>query len=225
MIGIITAMKSEADAVTALMEVRRQHSVAGCTFYEGTLEDEPLVVCLGGVGKALAAMAATLLVSEYSPELVMNAGVAGGMKEHQRVLDLVVSDEIIQGDYDTSPVDGKAGLGKYFEVPVALRNHAQMIMSRIPVCSELGAVCSQDKFVESEEDVERIQTLFPQTACCEMEAGAIAQVCDAFGVDFIAIRSLSDVAVHPGNSMEFAMLEKEAAKTAAAFVQAWCESL
>lgn len=225
MIGIITAMASEAHAVTALMEVKKETTEAGCIFYEGQLEGEPMVVCLGGVGKALAAMAATLTITKYHPDLVINAGVAGGMKESQRVLDLVVSDQIIQGDYDTSPVDGKAGLGKYYEVPLRLRNYAQQIMNEIPVRSELGAICSQDKFVESEEDIARVQTLFPETACCEMEAGAIAQVCSAFDTDLIAFRSLSDVCVHPGNSMEYDKFEKEAARIAGQFVKAWCEGL
>lgn len=225
MIGIITAMSSEAEAIKSLMEITEESEEAGCVFSAGNIEGEPLVVCLGGVGKALAAMATTLLIQKYDPDLVMNVGVAGGMKESQKVCDLVVSSEIIQGDYDTTPVDGPAGLGKYFETPIKLQNHAQRVMSELPIRSELGAICSQDKFVTKGPDVKRIQVLFPQSACAEMEAGAIAQVCAAFGVDLVAIKSLSDVAVHDSNPMEYSEFEKKAARTAGEFVQAWCRSL
>lgn len=53
-------------------------------------------MALGGVGKALAAMATTLLIDLCDPDYIINAGVAGGLLETQKVADLVISSRIIR---------------------------------------------------------------------------------------------------------------------------------
>lgn len=225
MIGIITAMDSEAAAITDIMQVEEELECAGCKFWTGTIEGEHVTLCLGGVGKALAAMATTLLIQKADPDYIMNAGVAGGLKDGQEVTDLVISNQIIQADYDTSPLDGPEGKGKVFDVDIRLINRARQVLDQVPVRSELGAIASQDRFIEKTGDIEEIESLWPASACAEMEAGAIAQVANAFRVPVIAVRSLSDVTKHEGNPMEFSQFTKIAAANTAKFIQAWCQSL
>lgn len=52
---------------------------------------------------------------------LINVGVAGGLKEDQNVLDIVISDKIVQADYDTSPIDGDDGIGLVFEADEKLK--------------------------------------------------------------------------------------------------------
>lgn len=225
MIGIITAMDSEAAAIRSVMHVESTTETAGIVFWTGTIEGEDVTLALGGVGKAMAAMAATLLIELCDPDYILNAGVAGGLRDTQKVTDLVISSRIIQGDYDTSPLDGPEGFGKVFDPDIRLVNRARQILDELQLPSELGEVVSQDKFVARPEDVAFIRSHWPGTACAEMEAGAIAQVAHAFRVPFLAVRALSDVTGHDDNPMEFEKFTEVAAENTARFIRTWCACL
>ncbi len=114
MIGCIAAMPSELKAITERMEDKHEDHIAKMVFVRGKLEGLDTVAVLSGVGKVAAAMAATLICYLYKPKALIHVGVAGGLKEDQKVMDLVISDEIFQADFDTTPIDGPEGLGKVF---------------------------------------------------------------------------------------------------------------
>lgn len=225
MIGIITAMDSEAAAIRNVMKVESTTETAGIRFWTGTVEGEDVTLALGGVGKALAAMATTLLIELSDPDYILNAGVAGGLRDTQKVTDLVISSRVVQADYDTSPLDGPDGFGKVFDPDLRLVNRARQVMDQLSLASELGVVASQDKFISRPEDITYIKTYWPAAACAEMEAGAIAQVAEAFRVPFLIIRALSDVTGHDDNPMEFEKFTEIAADNTARFIQTWCETL
>lgn len=225
MIGIITAMDSEAAAIRSVMHVESTTETAGIVFWTGTIEGEDVTLALGGVGKAMAAMAATLLIELCDPDYILNAGVAGGLRDTQKVTDLVISSRIIQGDYDTSPLDGPEGFGKIFDPDIRLVNRARQVLDELQLPSELGEVVSQDKFVARPEDVAFIRSHWLGAACAEMEAGAIAQVAHAFRVPFLAVRALSDVTGHDDNPMEFEKFTEVAAENTARFIRTWCACL
>ncbi len=42
---------------------------------------------------------------------IINVGTAGGLTQDEQVLDIVISDKVVQADYDTSPLDGPSGVG------------------------------------------------------------------------------------------------------------------
>ena len=56
-----------------------------------------------------------------------------------------------------------------------------------------GRVCTGDRFVSSSEQKEAITAAFGGL-CCEMEGGAIAQICCQNKVPFVIIRAISDKA-------------------------------
>ncbi|MBQ3923494.1 MAG: 5'-methylthioadenosine/S-adenosylhomocysteine nucleosidase, partial [Spirochaetales bacterium] len=54
-----------------------------------------------------------------------------------------------------------------------------------------GRVCSGDQFIFTSEQKQKITNEF-NGMCCEMEGGAIAQVCWLNKVPFVIIRAVSD---------------------------------
>lgn len=68
-----------------------------------------IVACAGGIGKVNIAMATQLLLTRYAPDLVLNAGVAGAM-ENLPVGTLVLAEQFVQHDMDTSAVGDPVGL-------------------------------------------------------------------------------------------------------------------
>ena len=215
MIGIIAAMESEMNAVVSRMTDVKETVIGPARFAQGRLAGKEAVVGLCGIGKSAASMTATIMILEFKPEAVINVGVAGGLLDFQNVCDLVISDSMIQADFDTSPLDGPAGIGLQYKADEKLVKLAQQAARELGVNYSVGAIASQDLFMAREEDFNRLMKLFPQSACSEMEGAAVASVAAAFHVPVLVLRSLSDVVHHQGNPMEFSEFAAVAAKRAA----------
>jgi adenosylhomocysteine nucleosidase len=80
-----------------------------------------------------------------------------------------------------------------------------------------GRVCSGDQFISSAAQKEAITSRFGGE-CCEMEGGAIAQVCWLNKVPFVIIRAISDAA-EEDSSVSYETFMETAAKRCAAVVQ------
>lgn len=228
MIGLIAAMPQEVAAVTKRMTKVSKRTVAKVEFTLGWMDQTEVVIALSGVGKVAAAIASTLMCQLYQPSLIINVGVAGGLKDEQEVGDLVISDKLIQADFDTTAIDGEAGQGQSFDADPVLVNMAVVSANDLDIPCHVGAVATQDLFMSRPEDFQRLMNLFPQSVCSEMEGGAVAQVAKQFQIPFVAIRSLSDIVVHEGNPMEFSqfteMSSENAAKLFEKFVQLYEQS-
>lgn len=223
MIGIIAAMDAEVQAIQACMQVKetKKNHTIDCIY--GTLEGQDVVVCKSGVGKGLAAMATTILCMSESIDAIINVGVAGGLKEDQNVMDLVISNHVVQADYDTSCIDGEDGLGLIFESDHHLQEICIQAAKTCDITYHVGDVASQDLFMARPEDFDALMNRFPNSICSEMEAGAIAQIAHTFNIPFLVIRSLSDVVCHDENPMEFSQYVILASQQAAKLMQAFCQ--
>ena len=168
-------------------------------------------------------MAATILCMKEDLDALINVGVAGGLLPQQNVMDMVISDEVIQADYDTSPIDGKEGIGLCFQPDPALVKKAVHIAEKLQIPYSMGAVATQDIFMSDPADFDKLMARFPQAACSEMEGGAVAQVATSFQVPFLMLRSLSDVVCHEENPMEFQTFCKKASERASQFLENWCK--
>ena len=223
MIGIIAAMESELKAIESKMNVSHVSTIGKTELHYGTLHNEEVVLCLAGVGKCNAAMSATIVCMNHDIDLLINVGVAGGLKPEQNVMDMVISSQAIQADYDTSPIDGESGIGLCFEADPKWIDKGVRIAEELNIPYSVGAIATQDIFMAKEEDFKKVMTRFPQAACSEMEGGAIAQVATAFHVPFLVLRSLSDVVCHEGNPMEFMTFCEKASHRAGEFIEHWCK--
>lgn len=218
MIGIIAAMDTEIEAIIQLAEVEKKE-IHGITFYEGTLANKSIVVMKSGVGKGNAAMASTILLEHYALDAVVNIGTAGGLKPEEQILDAVLSERVVQHDFDTSAVDGDAGIGLCFSADPALLTLCEEVLRDLKVNVHKGLVASGDQFIAGEEMLVKLNTRFPDAMCAEMEAGAVAQVCSHYQVPFVILRSLSDVACHQDSHMDFLEYVKHASDRSAMFCQ------
>ena len=115
MIAVIAAMDKEVDAIVSIMESHEHLMKSGIDFDKGILAGKELLVMKSGVGKGNAGMATTILLENFSIDCIVNIGTAGGLQVQQNILDAVISTQVVQHDYDTSPVDGADGIGLYFE--------------------------------------------------------------------------------------------------------------
>lgn len=217
MIAIIAAMDKEVSAIEQELSKKEAINISNISMIRGELEGRDVIVMKSGVGKGYAAMATAILLERFDIEFIINIGTAGGLNQDQNILDAVVSERVVQHDFDTSPVDGEAGLGLYFDADQALAETCRKVLTRMNIAVHHGLIASGDCFVARDEDVNRIKKYYPNAICAEMEAGAIAQVCAHYKMPFVVLRSLSDITHKADSHMDFIEYVEYAAKRSAEF--------
>ena len=225
MIGIIAAMDAEVNAMKAFVTVTKTETIAGVELTYGNVDGKDVVLCKSGVGKGFAAMATAILCMQAKPDAIINIGTAGGLRLNENVFDIVISDTIVQADYDTSPLDGESGKGLIFKPDDTMRDACIEAAKQCNISYHVGTIASQDLFMERKEDYDKLIAHFPESICSEMEAGAIAQVASKFNIPFVIGRSLSDVVGKGNNSIDFMKYVELASEQSAKLVKTWIEMI
>ena len=219
MIAVIAAMDKEVDAIVSIMDTHEHLSVSKIEFDKGMLEGKELIVMKSGVGKGNASMSTAILFENFSIDRVINIGTAGGLKANENILDAVISDRVVQYDYDTSALSVEEGIGLYFDADQKLADVCEQALKHMDVRVHRGLVASGDQFVAREDQLQYLYDQFPDAVCAEMEAGAIAQVCAHYQIPFVVLRSLSDIAPRKDSHMDFLTYVDHASKRSAQLCQ------
>lgn len=220
MIGIIAAMNVEMESLRSFMTDTTTETISGITFVSGTLEGKQVVTAVCGIGKVFAAMCAQTMILLYSPERIINTGVAGSLSTKLNIGDIAVSDFVVEHDMDTSPLGDPVGMISginIVDIPADCELADKICAAADGVggirCVK-GKIASGDCFVNSAEKKKYISGTFGAIAC-EMEGAAIGHVCYVNKVPFCVIRAISDAA--DGSShMDYSKFTALAAKNSAA---------
>lgn len=220
-VGIIAAMQVEADGIKARLENASVETVSGIDFVSGSIGEKNVVVAKCGVGKVFAALCAEAMILKYSPDCIINTGVAGALNEKLHILDSVVADSVVQHDMDTSAIGDPVGMISGINVtyiPADSRVAAVLADSAQTAGANVirGTVASGDQFVADNEKKEKIRSLFGADAC-EMEGAAIGHVCYVNNVPFGVVRAISDGGDDDA-SMDFPTFAAKAAEISSAAV-------
>lgn len=197
MIGIIGAMDMEVDGLKEKMTSVHVESIGGLDFYQGVLCGTPCVVARCGEGKVNAAMCAQIMALQFQTAILINIGVAGGIGKGVRVGDLVISDGLVQHDFDLSELGYQKGyitnVGKAVipATPTLTSLAASLAREIYDGQVHIGIIATGDQFVASQEKLHEINGTF-QALACEMEGASIAQVCLLNDIEFVVIRAISD---------------------------------
>ena len=222
-IGIIGALAPEVEGLVEKLEECEKESVSGIDFFIGKLFDKRVAVAKCGVGKVFAALCAQAMILRYSPKLIVNTGVGGGLALGLKTGDVVIADKLLQHDMDTTAVGDPKGLISginkiYFEADESAVKILSSAAEKMGLSYRVGAVATGDKFIASAEDRHFISSEFSAVAC-EMEGGSIAQVAYVNRVNFAVIRGISDSA-DGSATMDFPTFLPIAAKNSTALTLA-----
>ena len=196
MIGIIGAMDVEVDGFNKFLEDLKTEKAGPLTFYTGKLFGKEVVTTVCGIGKVAAAMGAEAMLMKYSPDIIINSGVGGGIAKGLKVGDVVIAEKAIQHDFDLSLLDSPKGfipgIGG-IEMKAEETAMDKMIKAAKEAGFELkkGTVVSGDQFIASSEKKAELVKDFGGTVC-EMEGASIAQVCTMWNKPFAILRAVSD---------------------------------
>ena len=200
-IGLAYAMKGEIESILANTNARLVETVCGVDIYE---IEQDIYAYTGGVGKVNAAMSTQLFIDRYHPDYIVNAGVAGSFLDIP-IGTIVLADRFVQHDVDTSPMGDPIGMVSTvnkIDFPTDDLSCMQSILTDLNIPYLTGKVATGEVFMVKGERTDRVAALFSPTLC-EMEGGAIAQVCLRNDVKFTALKSVSDRLCHENNADEF----------------------
>lgn len=226
-IGIIGAMAEEVTALEKSLLELKMWEEAGSQFYQGKIGQHEVIVVQSGIGKVMAGMVATLLISHYHVDILLNTGSAGGIGEGLSVGDLVVSDRLAYNDVDVTAfgyAKGQmAGMPLYYEADKEIVKKILKAAQSTGMEVKTGLITTADSFIADQEKIAEIKGIFPDVLATEMEGAAIAQVATQYGVPFAVIRAVSDVADEEA-SVSFDEFIVEAGKKSAEMVIRFVES-
>lgn len=214
-IGIVAAMKPELEILLEHLNQREEIRIGGIDFYAGILGGKDAVLCECGVGKVNAAIAATLLLTEFECDLLINTGIAGGIGLKKGTV--VIAESLRYHDVDAT-VFGYSfgqipGMPKEFIPDLNIVLAVKRSLTRLGIPYQSCPVYSGDRFVES---LETLKNILPVSrAACEMEGTAIAQSAVRFGADFIVLRYISDCIGEEKQVEDYVSFEREMAERSA----------
>lgn len=187
---LICAMDAEADGFRARLENRKDETVGGLKISRGTWYGQDLSVIRCGVGKVNAALCAQTAVLRESPDGVINVGVAGGVGDGIVTGHAVIASDTVQYDFDLTDLGEGEGLYSPCDgaLSSALFSAACQVMG---ARAHSGRIATGDRFVGDGKTAAFLRDHFGALAC-EMEGGAVAQVCAAAGVPCAVLRTISD---------------------------------
>ncbi|MFP1733684.1 5'-methylthioadenosine/S-adenosylhomocysteine nucleosidase [Lonsdalea quercina] len=227
-VGIIGAMEQEVILLRDQIQNRQTIQRAGCEIYTGQLHGVDVALLKSGIGKVAAALGTTLLLEHCRPDVVINTGSAGGLASSLKVGDIVVSSEVRYHDADVTAFGYEAGqmagCPAAFVADENLIVQAEQAIAKLALNAVRGLVVSGDAFINGAEPLARIRNTFPQAVAVEMEATAIGHVCHQFGVPFVVVRAISDVADQVSH-LSFDEFLSVAAKQSTLMVEALVQSL
>ena len=138
------------------------------------------------------------MILRFSPNIIINSGVAGGLSDTIATTDIVIADKVVQHDMDMTPVGKNPGyiIGLdtvEIKCDKKITDALCRSVKKLGIHYETGTIASGDQFINGGEKVKYIKTVFNASAT-EMEGAAIGQVCALNNVPFCVLRSISDKA-------------------------------
>ena len=220
-IGIIAAMGVEVSLLVEALQGGTEETFGGMHFYLGRIGKADIVLMQCGIGKVSAAAGTQAMITKYQPSRIINTGCAGALAKDLKIGDLVLAEETVEWDMDTTDLGDPRG---YIQALDRIRIPADVetvswVASAIPeeYTVRRGLIASGDQFVSRDSQRRIILDSFPDALCAEMEGAAVGHVCAQNGVPFCVVRCMSDTA--DGDSgVDYFTFSRHAAETSASIL-------
>ena len=196
-IAIMGAMPEEVAPILERLDDVQEVNYAKNKYYKAKYKNIDVVVAYSKIGKVFSTLTATTMLELFACDVLLFTGVAGAVNPELRIGDLVVASKLAQHDLDITIFGHPHGYvpegSVYVEADKDLIALSKMVASEMGVKVKEGIIATGDQFIASEERKNFIAETFKADAL-EMEGASVAVVCDALGVPFFILRSISDSA-------------------------------
>lgn len=199
--ALLAALDIEASAIARNLP-RSNATSPNLQVWEGTIENEPVVLAVTGAGKVAAAMAAQFMCDAHRPQALISIGLAGGIGKTDERGTLIVPTGALQHDFDARPLVKKRAELPDFNLTTFIADHALAERLRMAALKSVerpdlvvtGVVLTGDQIVTRREMRDGLLAEFPGSVCFDMETAAVAQVAFQNQVPWGGLRVTSDSA-------------------------------
>ncbi|XQP55694.1 MAG: 5'-methylthioadenosine/S-adenosylhomocysteine nucleosidase [Mycoplasmoidaceae bacterium] len=191
MIGLIAAEKMETNNLIKTINAK-VIEFNGVRYYIGNINDKQVVVCFSGVGKVNAALTAMNMVINFGVDKIFNIGLAGAYKANIIPGSVLIADSVEYDDVDMTAF--KYQLNQLTDEPIRLDIKKEYVdfLKSINKNSVVGTIATGDVVVTL-NNIEAYPSLANKDVIgFDMEAMAIAQVCNKTKTDFLCVKIVSD---------------------------------
>ena len=210
-IGIIAAMNSEIKHIYDSLENKTIHKVNNVEIYEGEINNHKIYVSLSGIGKVNSAINTALLINNFTPDIVINSGIAGG-SQGLKTFDLVIADKLTYSDFDCQVFGYKFGqvpqMPQYFYSDEQFRKLVENYLQQNKINYKTATVLTADSFRLSAKEIKNQEEIY----AVEMEGTSIAQACYKLNTPFLSFRIISDILDSDNHIEEYNLFEEKSAK-------------
>jgi adenosylhomocysteine nucleosidase len=188
-IGVVAAMDNELrpflNAFALIRTVEHGHN----TFYLCEEKEHTLVFVCSGRGKVNAAVFTQLMITHFTPNLLLNVGVSGGIEETSRIGDLYLGCQYCHHDVR------KRQSEKTFPKQLYYSGNEEMIrlFRTIEPTVKTGIFGTGEGFVADPKLKQKLYNEF-QISAVDMESAAAAQCCFLNDTEYLSIRGICDKA-------------------------------
>jgi len=196
-IAIMGAMPEEVAPILEKLGNYKTTEFAGNKYYEATYKGVDVVVAYSKIGKVFSTLTAATMIEHFGCDRLLFSGVAGAVSPELKVGDLVVASKLSQHDLDITAFGHPYGYvpegAVFVEADKDMIEISKNVASKMGKTVKEGIIATGDQFVANEERKNWILETFDASAL-EMEGASVAVTCDALGVPFFILRSISDAA-------------------------------
>lgn len=191
MIGLIAAEKAETNNLVKSIKAKIIE-FNGVRYYIGNINEQQVVVCYCGIGKTNAALTAMNMIINFGVDKIFNIGLAGACKKDIKPGSVLIADGLEYSDVDLTAFNYQ--LNQLPDEPTRYdvkKEHIDFLKT-IVENYVVGTIASADSVV-SINNIEAFPSLGnKEVVGFDMEATAIAQVCNKTKVDFLCVKLVSD---------------------------------
>jgi nucleoside phosphorylase len=162
-VAILVAMKTEIGPL--LRSIDKRGDRKAWLLKQAWLVNDDALIVVAGIGRKAAAVATRTVIDRYAPALIISAGLAGGLSE-------------------------KMSIGEVFR-PAAVMDAATGERYESKRDSGAAGVLLTTASVLSREEKKQAARQYGADAV-DMEAAAVAEIANAAGIPFIAVKAISD---------------------------------
>ena len=199
-IAVVMAMASEASPILTQLGAQAIPAIPllPFEFFEANRNGCRVIISVNGrdrrhgvdsIGTEAAALNTYFVADRYNPDLLITAGTAGGwMHQGAEIGDVFVSDQKFVHHDRRIAIPGldEYGIGSYPAVPAAGLARALNL--------KLGVVTTSNSLDENDDDRRLIAANGGSVK--EMDAAAVAYVCEMMAIPVMALKAITDLVDH-----------------------------
>jgi adenosylhomocysteine nucleosidase len=187
-LGIIAAMHSEIAPLLRMASSLTACRIKNYPLIRMTLNGRPITIIISGIGPQNAAEATHAFISEISPSLLINAGLAGSLMEGPQAGDIVLAGTVLFSHNNL--FSEQHGLARQMKLlSLELAEHLLGTAARV----FFGTVVTTSG-IRSKSDLRLHMPVSILNPVVDMEAAAIAKIAARENVPLIIIKAISDEA-------------------------------